>query len=50
MSRVESDDDFRRVIGRHVGGRSGSLVIAIGGMHGNEPAGVFACRRVFAAL
>ena len=50
MSRAESDADFRRVIGRHVGSRSGSLVIAIGGMHGNEPAGVFACRRVFAAL
>ncbi len=30
--------------------RSGPLVIAIGGMHGNEPAGVFALERVLESL
>ncbi len=50
MSLVDSSERFRRVVGRYVGGVPGSLVIAIGGLHGNEPAGVFACRRVLEAL
>ncbi|MFO7588802.1 MAG: succinylglutamate desuccinylase/aspartoacylase family protein [Gemmatimonadota bacterium] len=40
----------RRLIGRYRGGRPGPLVLAIGGLHGNEPAGVHALRRVFSAL
>jgi succinylglutamate desuccinylase len=40
----------RRQIGRYQGGRPGPLVLAIGGLHGNEPAGVHALRRVFSRL
>lgn len=39
-----------RVVGRYRGGRHGPLLLGIGGLHGNEPAGVHALRRVFAAL
>lgn len=41
---------FERKIGRYGGLRSGPLVIFIGGIHGNEPAGVFALRNVMKAL
>jgi succinylglutamate desuccinylase len=40
----------RREIGRHVGERPGPSLIAVAGIHGNEPAGIEAARRVFARL
>jgi succinylglutamate desuccinylase len=41
---------FERRIGSYSEGRPGPLLIVIGGVHGNEPAGVFAARRVLARL
>jgi predicted deacylase len=43
-------DDIPREIGRYGGRTAGPLVICIGGMHGNEPAGVFAAQRVLREL
>ncbi|MDB4929040.1 MAG: Succinylglutamate desuccinylase [Myxococcaceae bacterium] len=40
----------RREIGRHVGAAPGPSVVAVAGVHGNEPAGIEAARRVFARL
>ena len=37
-------------LGRYGGQAEGPLVVCIGGMHGNEPAGVFAAQRVLAEL
>ncbi len=37
---------FPRLLGSYDGDTPGSLVIGIGGMHGNEPAGVFALQNV----
>src|SRR5271166_6507904 len=48
--RPHGQGDFPRELGRHVGQTPGPLVICVGGMHGNEPAGVFAARRVVRAL
>lgn len=39
-----------RIIGHHRGAEAGPLVVAIGGIHGNEPAGVRALERLFALL
>jgi succinylglutamate desuccinylase len=39
-----------RVIGRFGGNEEGPLVVTIGGLHGNEPAGVVASRRVMDKL
>jgi len=39
-----------RVLGQHGGEPPGPTLIAVGGIHGNEPAGVIAARRVLAAL
>jgi hypothetical protein len=39
-----------RVIGHRTGGAPGRTLILVGGLHGNEPAGVEALRRVFARL
>ena len=39
-----------RVLGRYGGDTPGPLVIGIGGMHGNEPAGVFALQQVLQRL
>lgn len=39
-----------RVIGRHRGDEDGPTLVVLGGIHGNEPAGVHAARRVIAAL
>lgn len=36
-----------RIIGRYTGREKGPLLICIGGMHGNEPAGVQALTRIF---
>jgi succinylglutamate desuccinylase len=40
----------RREIGRLVGAEPGPTLVIVGGIHGNEPAGVEAARRVFARL
>jgi succinylglutamate desuccinylase len=37
---------FPRELGRYGGTAAGPLVVCVGGLHGNEPAGVFAARRV----
>lgn len=50
MTLGEPLQGLTRIIGRYRGTRPGPLVICVGGMHGNEPAGVVACRRVLAAL
>ncbi len=39
-----------RLIGRIVGGSPGPTLMCVAGIHGNEPAGVHAVRRVLAAL
>lgn len=39
-----------RVIGHYVGEETGPLVVAIGGIHGNEPAGVAALEQLFELL
>ena len=35
-----------RVLGRVRGARSGPTLLCVGGMHGNEPAGVYALQSV----
>ena len=40
----------RREIGRSVGAAPGPTLVAVAGVHGNEPAGVEAARRIFARL
>ncbi len=39
-----------RLLGRHRGAGDGPLLVCLGGVHGNEPAGVDALRRVLARL
>ncbi len=39
-----------RIIGRHTSHQRGPLLIAIGGMHGNEPAGINALENIFQML
>ena len=39
--------EIERVLGKINGGDSGPTIIFIGGMHGNEPSGVFALDHVF---
>lgn len=39
-----------RILGRVDGPRAGPLLLAVGGLHGNEPAGVLGLRRVLSAL
>ena len=41
---------MERIIGRYTGTEKGTLLIAFGAMHGNEPAGVKALERIFVAL
>lgn len=41
---------FERVVGSKVGSAAGATLIVVGGIHGNEPAGLLAARRVFATL
>ena len=45
-----SPSDFPREIGSYGGPAPGPLIICIGGMHGNEPAGVVAAQRVLREL
>jgi Succinylglutamate desuccinylase / Aspartoacylase family len=42
--------DIERVLGRINGGGPGSTLICVGGVHGNEPAGVLALQRVLDSL
>lgn len=49
MTRLELDA-HKRVIGRHTTRRPGPTVVVTGGVHGNEPAGLHALRRVLARL
>jgi predicted deacylase len=46
----DAPPDPDRVIGHVRGHQSGSTVIFVAGLHGNEPAGVRALRRVFSAM
>lgn len=46
----EPDPPTDRLIGRYGGGGEGPLLICIAGLHGNEPAGVEALRRVHRRL
>jgi len=41
---------MERVLGRVRGATAGPTLLCVGGLHGNEPAGVLALRRVLAAL
>ncbi len=45
-----SDTSDGRIIGRYGDAASGPLVLCVGGIHGNEPSGVIALRRVIARL
>lgn len=42
--------EYARLIGRQVGDRPGPKLVVCGGIHGNEPAGVAAARRVLQRL
>lgn len=48
--RSDPDVLSDRLIGRYGGGSDGPLLLCIGGLHGNEPAGVEALRRVHRRL
>jgi predicted deacylase len=50
MPAALGHDGPPRELGRYGGSSPGPLVICIGGMHGNEPAGVFAAQRVLDEL
>jgi len=41
---------WQRLVGRYTGERPGPKLICVGGLHGNEPAGVIAMQRVLNAL
>lgn len=41
---------YSRVLGRYEGQQPGPLVLCVGGIHGNEPAGIHALQRVFEIL
>lgn len=43
-------EDARRVLGRVKGPRPGPTLVAVGGIHGNETAGILALQRVLASL
>lgn len=50
VTEVRGPDVQGRLLGRLDSGRPGPVLICIAGIHGNEPAGVHAVRRVLAAL
>ena len=50
MPDDETLEPLRRVIVRRRGSESGPLVVCVAGIHGNEPAGIHACRRVSESL
>jgi len=41
---------LKRIIGRYIGSKPGNRVVCIGGIHGNEPAGVTALQNVLSYL
>lgn len=47
---MKSDQNFSRIIGQYSSGKKGPLIFLSGGIHGNEPSGVFALRRIFEEL
>ncbi len=47
---MENIAESERIIGHYRGKENGPLVVAIGGIHGNEPAGVRALERLFELL
>lgn len=47
---AEPEGGWQRIVGRYHGDRPGPKLICLGGIHGNEPAGVLALVRVFRAL
>lgn len=47
---MEKIAESERIIGHYRGTEAGPLVVAIGGIHGNEPAGVRALERLFEML
>jgi succinylglutamate desuccinylase len=47
---VSAGIEAPRVLGRLDGARPGPTLVLVGGLHGNEPAGVVATQRIFAAL
>ena len=49
MTRLELDS-HKRLIGRATRGRPGPTVVVTGAVHGNEPAGLHALRRVLARI
>lgn len=50
MAAEASGRQFPRLLGSYGGDIAGPLVIGIGGMHGNEPAGVLALQQILQAL
>lgn len=50
MSESEVEHEFKRELGNYGGQKAGPLVICIGGIHGNEPAGALALERVLRRL
>lgn len=41
---------LQRIIGHHIGDQAGATLVCVGGLHGNENAGIVALERVFRAL
>lgn len=41
---------YERILGRFIGATAGPAVFVLGGVHGNEPSGILAARRVLAYL
>jgi len=50
MFDLRPGQPLERVLGTHQGREAGPLLIVTAGLHGNEPAGVVACRRVLRDL
>ncbi|HHG83116.1 MAG TPA: hypothetical protein ENJ82_00075 [Bacteroidetes bacterium] len=49
LEKIETSE-YKRVIGRIRGQEAGPTVLAIGGMHGNEPSGVLALQQIISRL
>jgi succinylglutamate desuccinylase len=47
---LEGEEPLRRIVGRVEGKSPGPTLVCIAGLHGNEPAGIEAQRRVFLSL
>jgi len=50
ISTAAAVNRYPRVLGRYDGQEDGPLMLCLGGIHGNEPAGVHALQRVFETL